>query len=69
MNRPRMWHQVNRIGAKVFVVYGVINLAIGLIAWFVSLSIRLSLEPLLIGNVLLVLVSLVHVLIVSNRVN
>lgn len=64
-----MWYKVNRIGAKVFVGYGVIMLAIGLIAWFVSLNVRLRFEPLLIGDMLLVLVSLVHVLIVCNRVN
>jgi len=64
-----MWYKVNRIGAKVFVGYGVIMLAIGTIAWVVSLSVPLTFEPLLIDNLLLVFVSLVHALVVCNRVN
>jgi hypothetical protein len=63
-----MWYKVNRIGAKVFVGYGVTMLAIGTIVWFVSLPVSVTVEPLLIGNVLLVFVSLVHVRIACNSV-
>jgi hypothetical protein len=44
-------------------------LAIGLITWFVSLNVRLRFESLLIGDLLLLLVSLGHVRIVCNRLN
>ena len=64
-----MWYKVNRVGAKVFLGYGVIMFAVGTIAWLVSLNVPLTLEPVLIGDLLLALVSPVHVLVVCNRVN
>ena len=64
-----MWYKVNRSGAKIFVGYGIVMLAIGLIAWFASLSVLLRFEPLLVVNLLLVLVSLVHAMVACNRVN
>jgi uncharacterized membrane protein len=64
-----MWYKVNRVGAKLFVGYGIIMLAIGTVAWFVSLNVPLTFEPLLIGDLLVVLISLGHALVMCNRVN
>jgi uncharacterized membrane protein len=64
-----MWYKVNRLAAKVFLGYGVIMLAIGALLWFVSIIVPLTPGALGIGNVLLILISVVHVLIVCNRVS
>jgi len=58
-----MWYKVNRIGAKIFLRYGVVMLAVGVVAAFISTNLRLTFAPLLIGNSLLTLASIVHVLI------
>jgi uncharacterized membrane protein len=63
-----MWYKVNRLGAKVFLGYGVTMLAIGAILWFVSMIVPLTPGALGIGNVLLILISVVHVLTVCSRV-
>ena len=64
-----LWYRVNRLGAKVFLAYGVVMVAIGAVAWLVSLRVSLKFTPLLIGNLLLTLVSFTHVLVACNRVN
>jgi hypothetical protein len=52
----------------VFLGYGVTMLAIGAILWFVSMIVPLTPGALVIGNVLLILISVVHVLTVCSRV-
>jgi uncharacterized membrane protein len=63
-----MWYKVNHLGAKVFLRYGVVMLAIGAILWFVSIMVPLMPRALGIGNFSLILISVVHVLIVCSRV-
>ena len=63
-----MWYKVNRLGGKVFLAYGTIMLAIGAILWSVSTIVPLTPGALGIGNVLLILISVVHVLAVCSRV-
>jgi uncharacterized membrane protein len=65
---PEMWYKVNRLGAKVFLGYGIIMLGIGAILWFVSIIVPLTPGALGIGNILLILISVVHVLTVCSRV-
>jgi hypothetical protein len=64
-----MWYKVNRIGAKIFLGYGAVMLAVEVVAAFISTNLRLTFAPLLIGNLLLTLASIVHVLIACNRIN
>ena len=63
-----MWYKVNRLGAKVFIGYGATLLVVGAILWLVSIIVSLTPGALGIGNLLLILISVVHVLTVSSRV-
>ncbi|HEX6563658.1 MAG TPA: SdpI family protein [Chthoniobacterales bacterium] len=64
-----MWYKVNRLGAKFFLGYGIVLLAIGAILWFASIVVPLTPGALGIGNVLLILTSVVHLLTVCSRVS
>ena len=64
-----LWYKVNRLGAKVFLAYRIAMVAVGVVLWLVSSRIGLEFAPLLIGNLLLTLVSFVHVLVACSRVS
>jgi magnesium transporter len=64
---PELWYKVNAKGGRIMIVYGAIMAAIGLILLFAGD--RLSLRPVyaLIGLVVLIAISVIHVLVVSDR--
>ncbi|MBV8224180.1 MAG: magnesium/cobalt transporter CorA [Verrucomicrobia bacterium] len=62
-----LWYKVNAKGGRIMIVYGAIMTAIGLILLFAGE--RLGLRPVyaLIGLVVLIAISVIHVLVVSDR--
>jgi magnesium transporter len=65
---PELWYKVNARGGRIMIVYGAIMAAIGLILLFTGE--RLGLRPvyMLIGLAALIAISVIHVLVATDRV-